>query len=113
MARRKYNNRKVMVDGYKFDSMKEAERYKELKLLERAGRIKDLELQPKFELLPTIRTDKETLRKVSYYADFKYEQDGETVVEDVKGFKTDVYKLKKRIFLLKYGKEYRFFENYM
>ncbi|MBM0046858.1 DUF1064 domain-containing protein [Anaerococcus sp. mt242] len=100
----KYGNKKVVVDGHKFDSQKEARRYGELKLMERAGVIKDLELQPKFELIPTIRTETETLRKTVYKADFKYfdvKADHE-VVEDVKGFKTDVYKLKKKILLHKY-----------
>lgn len=104
MAYNKYKNKKVIVDGIKFDSTREARRYRELKLLEKAGMIKDLELQPKFELIPTIKTDKETLRKVSYYADFKYidTQTGKEIVEDVKGFKTDVYKLKKKMLLYKY-----------
>lgn len=100
----KYGNKKVIVDGHKFDSQKEALRYKELKLMERAGVIKDLELQPTFELIPTIRTEHETLRKTIYKADFKYfdvNADHE-VVEDVKGFKTDVYKLKKKMLLHKY-----------
>ena len=48
----KYNNTRPVVDGIKFDSKREAERYKELKLLERAGKISDLILQPRFELLP-------------------------------------------------------------
>ena len=101
----KYGNKKVVVDGYTFDSKKEARRYGELKLLLRAGKIKDLELQPKFELIPTIRTEDETLRKVSYIADFKYIdlESGKMIVEDVKGFKTDVYLLKKRLFLQKYA----------
>lgn len=100
----KYGNKKVIVDGYKFDSQKEALRYKELKLMEKAGVVKDLELQPAFELIPTIRTEHETLRKTVYKADFRYfdvKADHE-VVEDVKGFKTDVYKLKKKMLLYKY-----------
>lgn len=104
MSYNKYGNKKIIVDGHKFDSQKEARRYKELKLMERAGVIKDLELQPKFELIPTIRTETETLRKTVYKADFKYfdvKVDHE-VVEDVKGFKTDVYKLKKKMLLHKY-----------
>lgn len=104
MAYNKYGNKKVIVDGHPFDSMREANRYKELKLLERAGKIKDLELQPQFELIPTIRTETETLRKTVYKADFRY-MDTKTegvVVEDVKGFKTDAYKLKKKMLLHKY-----------
>lgn len=104
MAYNKYKNQKVKVDGHTFDSQKEARRYKELKLMERAGVIKNLELQPAFELIPTIRTEHETLRKIVYKADFRY-TDNKTngvVVEDVKGFKTDVYKLKKKMLLHKY-----------
>ena len=104
MAYNKYKNHKVTVDGHPFDSQREARRYKELKLMERAGVIKDLELQPKFELLPTIRTETETLYKVSYYADFRYTdtKTGGVVVEDVKGYKTKTYILKKKMLLHKY-----------
>ena len=102
----KYGNKKVVVDGHTFDSKKEARRYGELKLLVKAGKIKDLKLQPKFELIPTIRTEDETLRKVSYYADFRYVdvESGKIIVEDVKSVatKTPVYLLKKRLFLQKY-----------
>ena len=100
----KYGNKKVKVDGHTFDSMREANRYRELKLMERAGAIKDLELQPKFELIPTIRTERETLYKVSYYADFRYidTKTGGVVVEDVKGYKTKEYVLKKKMLLHKY-----------
>lgn len=113
----KYGNKKVVVDGHPFDSKREARRYKELKLLERAGKIKDLELQPKFELIPTVRTEHETLYKVSYYADFRYVDcnSGKVIVEDVKskGTITSVYKLKKRLFIQKYGDKCIFFENMM
>lgn len=104
MSYSKYKNKKVVVDGHKFDSIKESHRYCELKLLERAGKIKDLELQPKFELIPTIRTETETLPKISYIADFMYQdcESGKMIVEDVKGYKTNVYLLKKRLFLQKY-----------
>lgn len=100
----KYGNKKVIVDGHTFHSKREARRYGELKLLERAGKIKDLELQPQFELIPTIRTERETLYKVSYYADFRYidTQTGGVVVEDVKGYKTKTYILKKKMLLHKY-----------
>lgn len=106
MSYRKYKNKKVVVDGHKFDSIKESHRYCELKLLKRAGKIKDLQLQPKFELIPTIRTDEETLEKISYKADFMYQdcESGKMIVEDVKSVatKTRVYLLKKRLFLQKY-----------
>jgi hypothetical protein len=88
----KYGNRKITVDGITFDSKKEACRYRELKLLERGGLIQNLLLQ-----VPFVLFDKsEHGRKIVYRADFVYEEKGETVVEDVKGFKTEAYKLKKR-----------------
>lgn len=73
--------------------------------MEKAGVIKDLECQPKFELIPTIRRKgHKTLRCTCYYADFKYidTKTGGLVVEDVKGFETDVYKIKKKLLLWKY-----------
>lgn len=111
MAYNKYKNKKTVVDGIEFDSLKEARRYEELKLLAKGGVIKDLELQPVFELVPKQKHNGKTIRKASYIADFKYTdiQSGITVVEDVKGFKTDVYKLKKKIFLYKYP-QYEFKE---
>lgn len=82
-----------------FDSMAEMNRYHELKMLEQAGEITDLELQPKFLLIPKT---KKGGRAIYYYADFKYVRDGKTVYEDVKGFQTDVYKLKKKLLLWQY-----------
>ena len=111
MIRNKYGSRKVQVDGITFDSQKEAYRYNELKLLERAGKISNLELQPKFELIPTQRYKGKTLRKMSYYADFKYlDEEGNVIVEDTKGFKTDVYQIKKKLLIQKYGEEIDFRE---
>lgn len=112
MTRSKYNSIKTIVDGIKFDSKKEARRYKELKVLERAGTIKELELQPRFILQDKFKLEGKTHRKIEYVADFKYwDKEKETwIVEDVKGVKTDVYKLKKKIFLKKYGREYTFIE---
>lgn len=106
MSYSKYKNKKTEVDGVKFDSMKEARRYGELKLLVRGGVIKDLKLQPAFELVPSQVYQGKTMKKVSYIADFMYKdiKRGITVVEDVKGFKTDVYKIKKKLFLYKYPK---------
>ena len=101
----KYGNRKTEVDGIKFDSQKEANRYAELKLMERGGLIKDLELQPRFELMPKFERMGEKFRKMEYVADFRYidiENGGIEVVEDVKGMKTDVYKLKKKLLLFRY-----------
>lgn len=107
----KYNANRCIIDGIKFDSMKEANRYKELKLLEKAGVISGLELQPRFELIPKQIYRGKTIRKADYIADFKYIKDGVLVVEDTKGFRTDLYKLKKKMFLFKYGKGIVFIES--
>lgn len=90
----KYRNHKTTVDGITFDSKKEAARYGELKLLERAGEISNLELQPEFELVPP----QPGLRAVKYRADFKYTlKGGGKVVEDVKGKRTTEYMIKKKL----------------
>lgn len=96
----KYHNKTVTVDGIKFDSKKEAVRYRELSLLERAKAIKDLSLQVKFELIPKQKGE----RACDYIADFTYyekDQSGkwQLVVEDCKGVKTDVYKIKRKLML--------------
>ena len=111
--RSKYKAKKVVVDGITFDSKKEARRYKELKLLERAGVIKDLVLQPSFLLQDKFKYKDKTEHKIKYIADFKYldTKTGKTVVEDVKGYKTDVYKLKRKLFLKKYGDKFEFLES--
>lgn len=116
----KYNATKITVDGRTFDSKKEANRYLELKLLERGKVISDLRTQVEFELLPNQYAteerygkngrrlkDKEILleRKCCYVADFVYTDNrtGETVVEDTKGFKTADYILKKKMLLYFHG----------
>lgn len=106
MRRNKYNARRVTVDGHTFDSAKEAERYKELKLLEHIGKIKGLVLQPRYTLQEAFRYKGKTIRKIEYVADFSYIYNGKIIVEDVKGVKTDVYKLKKKLFLRLYGEEF-------
>lgn len=95
----KYNAKKTYVDGIAFDSKKEAKRYQELKLLERGGVISDLDCQVKFELIPK----QEGERPCYYVADFVYTENGKKVVEDVKGFRTDVYKLKRKLMLERHG----------
>jgi hypothetical protein len=96
----KYNNRKTVVFGITFDSKKEALRYKELKLLEDSNIIMNLARQVPFELVPKQNGE----RAVKYIADFVYinVQTGVTIVEDVKGFKTDVYKIKRKLFKWRY-----------
>ncbi len=99
----KYKNTKVIFDGIKFDSKLELKRYKQLKLLEYNGVIKSLELQPSFLLSDTLRVirngKKQTYRKSVYKADFSYIKDSYVIVEDTKGFETETYKLKRKLFL--------------
>ena len=101
---RKYHNKKVEYDGYTFDSIKEKNYYIKLKLLEKAGKIKELELQKEFELQPSYKLNNKTSRKITYRADFTYKttEDDKLHVIDVKGFRTDVYRLKKKLFEYKY-----------
>lgn len=102
--RNKYNSRKIEIDNIKFASKLEAKRYVELKELEKEGKIRDLVLQREFVLIPPFKKNGKTYRKTSYFADFCY-FDKEThkyMVEDTKGFKTEVYKLKKKMFEEKY-----------
>ena len=94
----KYKNKKVQVDMCVFDSIAESKRYKELKLLEKAGKIKEVELQPRFLLQEGFKKNGKTYRKIEYVADFQYEENGKLVVEDVKGIQTDVFKLKHKLF---------------
>lgn len=113
---RKYNNKKIIVDGIKFDSKKEAARYQELKSLERAGVIHDLQRQVKYVLIPAqYETTSEVYakgkekgkpkkgklieRECAYYADFVYCHSGHTIVEDTKGMKTPDYIIKRKLML--------------
>lgn len=94
----KYRNVITEIDGVKFHSAREAKRYTELKLLQNAGEIRELELQPRFELIV-----KDT-KICTYIADFRYYEVKKKcdVVEDVKGFVTDVAKLKMKLFCALY-----------
>lgn len=100
----KYHNKKIIVDGIKFDSLKEAKRYQELKILEKAKEITELRLQVKFELQPSFKKDGKTIRKIEYIADFTYYDNrlNKYIIEDTKGYRTDIYKLKKKLFEYKY-----------
>lgn len=104
---RKYHNAKTVADGIKFDSKLEAERYAQLKMMERAGVIRGLELQPSFELIPSFRKNNKTWRRTVYKADFRYilAENDKTIIEDVKGSTaviTDVFRLKQKLFEYKY-----------
>lgn len=101
---RKYGNRKVERDGIVFDSVKECQRYCELKLMQRAGVISDLQLQVPYELIPTQRIDGKLAEKaLNYVADFVYKQNGQTVVEDTKGMRTRDYIIKRKLMLWVHG----------
>ena len=95
----KYHAKKTVVDGITFDSKKEAKRYMELKEMEKSGSIQNLQLQVPFILIEKSKYG----RSIKYVADFVYNRNGSKVVEDVKGIKTPVYKLKKRMMAEKYG----------
>lgn len=103
----KYHNKKIVVEGKTFDSKKEANRYQALKMLENANIIRNLSRQVPFELVP--KQDGE--RAVKYIADFVYVETatGKIIVEDVKGYRTDVYKIKRKLFKWRYP-EYEFLE---
>lgn len=100
----KYGNKKVYIGGEVFDSQREYNRWCELLLLQRAGKISGLRRQPRFLLIPAMRDSHGAVRATYYIADFIYTdtEKREVVVEDAKGFKTDVYKLKKKMMLDKY-----------
>ena len=104
---RKYHNTKTVADGIKFDSRLEAERYAQLKMMERAGAIRDLELQPEYELIPSFKKDGKTWRRTVYKADFRYilAEGDRIIIEDVKGSTaviTDVFRLKQKLFEYRY-----------
>lgn len=117
----KYKSKKTVVDGIEFDSRKEARRYTELKLLERAGEISDLRLQVKYVLIPAqrepdtvgakggVKKGRVIEREVAYYADFVYRIAGtsDEVVEDVKGYRDGqayaLFKIKRKLMLYVYG----------
>ena len=98
-GRSKYGNVKTEVDGIRFDSAAEARRYGELKLMEQAGEITDLVLQPAYTL---------TVNGVpvcKYVGDFAYLEQGKRVVEDVKGVRTPSYRIKRKLMLSVFGIE--------
>ena len=116
----KYNNKKVIVDGNVFDSKKEAKRYLELKMLERAGHITDLKRQVKYVLIPAQYEPSDEVfvkgkekgkpkkgrlveRECAYYADFVYGQGNVTIVEDTKGVRTAEYIIKRKLMLFIHG----------
>ena len=118
MTMNKYQAIKTTIDGIEFDSRKEARRYQELKLMERAGAIQDLKNQVKYILIPAqyetyerygkngqrLKDGQRLLEKeCSYIADFVYTENGKEIVEDTKGFKTKEYILKRKLMLYTHG----------
>ena len=114
----KYRNKKTILDGIVFDSRKEARRYGELSMLQRAGVISDLELQKEFELVPAqyetfprygkngnrLKDGNRCIEKpVKYKADFVYKENGSVIVEDTKGVKTKDYIIKRKLLLWVHG----------
>ena len=116
MRKNKYNARTYKVGNEVFHSRKELRRYEELLLLEKAGQIHNLRREVKYLLIPSQRETiwkngkprqgKVIERECAYIADFVYEENGQTIVEDVKGgsaTKTPVYRLKKKLLLYIHG----------
>ena len=111
----KYSNKKIEVNGIIFHSKREAKRYSELLLLEQAGAITNLQRQVKYVLIPSqrepdtigarggIHKGKLIEKECAYYADFVYQENGETVVEDTKGMRTTDYVIKRKLMLYVYG----------
>ena len=95
----KYRAQPVVIDGLRFASKKEGARYLELKLLEKAGHIKNLELQPRYDFI---------INGVNcgfYKADFRYFENGKRIVEDVKGVRTPIFSLKSKLLKALYNVE--------
>lgn len=118
----KYNSRRVSVGGITFDSMREAKRFQELNYLQKVGAISELELQKKYELVPAqyesyerygkrgqrLKDGQKCVEKaVTYVADFVYQQGGQTIVEDTKGYRKgtayDVFVIKRKLMLHVHG----------
>ena len=108
----KYRNKRITADNHTFDSIKEYRRYCELKILQRAGYIEQLQLQVPYELIPSQREGGKVVeRKVKYVADFVYfdKERGQVIVEDVKSeaTKTELYRVKKKLMRYVHGIEVR------
>lgn len=115
----KYRNQKITVGNEVYDSLKEKNRHFELKLLEKAGVIKDLQRQVKFVLIPTqrepdiigvrggVKKGKVIEQECAYIADFVYNENENLIVEDVKGYRDGqayaLFKVKRKLMLYKYG----------
>ncbi len=103
----KYRNKRTRISGEVFDSKREARRWQELRLLEKAGVIKELQRQVKYNLIPEQKDAKRKVieRECAYIADFVYKdaETGQTVVEDAKGIRTRDYVIKRKLMLWIFG----------
>jgi hypothetical protein len=99
----KYGNRKTIIDGFRFDSIAEGAFYSSLKLMKKAKKIDDFELQPKYVLQDSFKHNGKTFRAITYTADFLVTRGEIQDVIDVKGMSTEVFKLKMKLFIKKYG----------
>lgn len=93
----KYHNKKCFYKGMTFDSKKERDYYVILEMMLKNKQITDLKTQVKFELQPSFKFKGKTIRSINYIADFTYIKDGKLIIVDTKGYRTEVYKLKKKM----------------
>lgn len=93
----KYRNKKVEYKGIRFDSKKEYIRYLVLEDMQRKGEISGLQVQVPFVLVPPFHLNNIKYKGIRYIADFVYKKDGKVIVEDTKGYRTDVYKIKRKL----------------
>jgi hypothetical protein len=105
MKRHKYGARACVIDGHRFASQREGNRYLDLRLLEKAGEVFELELQPKFPLYVCRRQNGELHQVCTFIADFRYREgrDKVLIVEDSKGMQTPVFRLKRKMFEAQYS----------
>lgn len=97
----KYHNKKCFYKDMAFDSKKERDYYVILEMMLKNNQITDLKTQVKFELQPSFKFNGKTIRSISYIADFTYIKDGKLIIVDTKGYRTEVYKLKKKMMQFK------------
>lgn len=104
LKQNKYRNKEISIAGQIFQSKLEAKRYRQLEVLQRAGEIKDLKMQVKYELQEAFNKNGKHYRAITYIADFVYydNRQRKIIVEDTKGIKTDVFKIKQKLFEKKY-----------
>jgi hypothetical protein len=99
----KYGNERVTIDGYTFDSQAEGTRYAALRLMEKAGAIEGLSVHPVYLLQAAFRDSTGARhRAITYEADFSYTEGGRAICEDVKGHRTEVFRLKEKLFRFRY-----------